>query len=54
VEAIELTGVEGDRQKYNEQNQLIGLSIREHELVQIQIGSIQTLQRFGTTWKPNI
>ena len=54
VEDIELTGVEGDRQKFNEQNQLIGLSIREHELVKIQIGKIQTLQRFGTTWKPNI
>jgi len=53
VEAIELTGVESDRQKFNEQNQLIGLSIREHELIKIQIGKIQTLQRFGTTWKPN-
>jgi hypothetical protein len=56
VEAIELTGtqVEGDRQKFNEQDQLIGVSIREHELVKIEIGKIKTLQRFGTTWKPNI
>lgn len=54
VEAIELTGVESDRQKYNEQNQLIGLSIYEHELIKIQIGTIQTLQQLGTTWKPNI
>jgi hypothetical protein len=54
VEAIELDGVESDRQKFNEQDQLIGVSIHEHELVKIEIGKIKTLQRFGTTWKPNI
>lgn len=53
VEDIELSGFDPDRQQFNAQNQLVGLVIQDHELVNIQISSIQTLQRFGDKWQPN-
>ncbi|WP_017303716.1 hypothetical protein [Spirulina subsalsa] len=53
VEDLTLTDIEPERQQFNEQNQVIGLSIQDHELVRIQIGEMPTLQRFREQWKTN-
>jgi hypothetical protein len=53
VEDIELTGVDPMRQQFNDQGQLVGLMLQAHELVQIQIAALPTLQRFGDQWQPN-
>lgn len=53
VEDIELSGFDPMRQRFNTQNQLIGVAIQDHELVNIQIASLPTLQRFGDSWQPN-
>ncbi|MEB3295002.1 MAG: hypothetical protein VKJ24_17735, partial [Synechococcales bacterium] len=53
VEAVKLTDFEEKRQKFNDQNQLIGLLVEEHELVEVTVDHISTLQRFGGKWKQN-
>jgi hypothetical protein len=53
VEDIELSGFDPARQQFNTQNQLVGLVIQDHELVNIAIASLLTLQRFGDRWQPN-
>ena len=53
VEDVKLSGFEEARRQFNEQNQLIGLIVREHELVEVAVEKISTLQRFGDKWKHN-
>ncbi|AFZ55800.1 baseplate protein J [Anabaena cylindrica FACHB-243] len=53
VEEIQITEFAEDRQKLNEQNQLIGISLQKHELVTVEIGQISTMQRLGDKWKRN-
>ncbi|MDB9315304.1 baseplate protein J [Spirulina sp. CS-785/01] len=53
VEDLQLSGFDPSRQHFNAQNQLIGVAIQDHELVNIQIASLSTLQRFGDQWQTN-
>lgn len=53
VEDITLGCGESDRQRFNAHHQLVGLMLQAHELVTLEITSLQTLQRFGDRWQPN-
>lgn len=53
VENVALTNFEEARQKFNEQDRFIGLALQDHELVKIEIGTINTMQRLGDKWKSN-
>ena len=53
VEAITLTTPETSRHLFNDRNELVGLTVYPHELVEITVGQLLTMQRFGEQWKPN-
>jgi hypothetical protein len=53
VETLTLTTPDTSRQLYNDRHELVGLTVYPHELVEIAIGQLLTMQRFGEQWKPN-
>ncbi len=53
VEDVQLAEFDEQRQQFNTQNQLIGISLQENELVSVEVDKIVTMQRFGEKWKIN-
>lgn len=57
VENVSLTGFDAHRKLFNDQNQheddYIGVAVYPHELVEVRVDRITTLQRFGEQWRQN-
>lgn len=53
VEEVLLSNFDESRQQFNEQNQFIGLITYAHELVEVEVDHISTMQRFGEQWRHN-
>jgi hypothetical protein len=54
VEVVQLNDFDEQRKKFNQQSEMIGISLEENELVEVEIDKIITIQQhFEAKWKRN-